>query len=226
MSVIHGSGLAAIVDRMAAGRPDGLSILEAGCGRYRHWDYPPGATVTGLDISAEQLAGNEHVHEKIVGDVQTWRTDRTWDVVVSVYVLEHLPDPRRAVANMLGWTRPGGLLVLAVPNALSLKGLVTKATPFGFHAWFYRHVYRRPHAIFPTVMDRSITPANLRRQLAGHGIVLERFAGEQRGRGLDAAYRSLLGLLRIATLGRWRPGDSNYLLVVRRNDETGGENHA
>lgn len=215
-TVVHGSGLSEIVADLAAERPGGLTILEAGCGRMSHWDYPEDAVVTGLDIAEDQLARNDRVQDKILGDVQTWRTDRQWDVVASVYVLEHLAEPRRAVENMLAWTRPGGLLVIAVPNALSLKGLVTKATPYGFHGWFYRNVYRRPHQIFPTVMDWSITPANLRRQLAGHGIVLERFSGETLGRAFDLPYRALVGLLRVLTLGRWRAGDSNYLLVVRK----------
>ena len=218
MSVIRGSRLAEIVDDLAAGQAGELSILEAGCGRFRHWSYPRGATVSGLDISRDQLEQNEHIQEKFLGDVQTWQSDRQWDVVVSVYVLEHVDDPRGAVANMLSWTRPGGLLVLAVPNALSLKGLVTKATPFGFHAWFYRHVYGRPHDIFPTVMDWSITPANLRKQLAGHEVVLERLAGETLRPPFGVLFGALVGLLRVLTLGRWKPGNSNYLLAVRKAD--------
>jgi 2-polyprenyl-3-methyl-5-hydroxy-6-metoxy-1,4-benzoquinol methylase len=216
VSVIIGSGLAGIVEDLAAAQSGNLTILEAGCGRLSHWAYPEGAEVTGLDISADQLARNERVQEKFEGDVQTWETDRQWDVVASVYVLEHIDDPRRGVANMLAWTRPGGLLVLAVPNAFSLKGLVTKMTPFWFHGWFYRNIYRRPHAIFPTVMDWSITPSNLRKQLEGHEIILERFDQEQLSRVFNLPYRFLVGLLRILSFGRWKPGNANYLLVVKK----------
>ena len=216
MSVVVGSGLAEIVEELASFRSGELTILEAGCGRLSHWDYPAGAAVSGLDISVEQLERNERVQEKFLGDVQTWETDRQWDVVASVYVLEHVEDPRRAVANMLSWTRPGGLLVLAIPNALSLKGLVTKFTPFGFHGWFYRNIYRRPHAIFPTVMDWSITPANLRRQLDGHTVVLEHFDTETLSRVFDIPYQLLVGTLRVLTFGRWQAGNSNYLLVVKK----------
>lgn len=218
MTVIADSGLTDLVDRLAAGR-ERFTILEAGCGRLSHWEYPAGSLVTGLDISQSQLERNERVHEKIRGDVQTWETDRQWDVVASVYVLEHIRHPQRAVANMLAWTKPGGLLVLAVPNALSLKGLVTKMTPFGFHGWFYRHIYRRPHAIFPTVMDSSIAPANLRRQLVGHEIQLERYDTETLSPGFDFLYQAMIRVLGVLSLGRWKPGNSNYLLVVRK---TGG----
>ena len=221
MSVIIGSRLPDLVHEHAASLGRDITILEAGCGRLSHWEYPAGARVAGLDISEDQLARNDRVDEKFHGDVQTWDTDRQWDVVASVYVLEHIHDPRRAVANMLKWTRPGGLLVVAVPNALSLKGLVTKFTPFGFHGWFYRNIYRRPHAIFPTVMDWSVTPANLRKQLAENEIVLERFDTETLSRAFDPVYQALVGLLKILTLGRWNAGNSNYLLVVRKAQTTG-----
>jgi len=218
MSVINGSGLAGIVEKAAARQPDGFSILEAGCGRLRHWAYPSQARISGVDISSRQLERNDFLDDKFLGDVQTWETDRQWDVVVSVYVLEHVDDPRRALANMVEWTKPGGLLVLAVPNALSLKGLVTKMTPFGFHGWFYRNIYRRPHAIFPTVMDFSITPANLRKQLADHEVVLEHFSEEAFNPPFSWIYRVLLGVLRLVSLGQWKPGNSNYLLVVQKPD--------
>jgi SAM-dependent methyltransferase len=216
MSVLPGQAVARILAGQDRAQGGGLTVLEAGSGRFRHFEYPPGARITGLDISAEQLAANDYADEKIEGDVQTWTTERQWDVVISVFVLEHVEDPERAVANMLAWTRPGGLLVIAVPNALSLKGLVTRATPFGFHGWFYRHVYRRPHAIFPTTMKMCIAPRRLRRQLAGHEIVHEQFSRETFGQPFRALYGGVILVLKALTLGRWRPEDSNYLLVVRR----------
>ncbi len=193
-----------------------LTVLEAGCGRYRHLRYPDSARITGLDISAEQIASNEYAHEKIVGDVQTWQTDRQWDAVICIYLLEHVDDPARAVANLLRWTRPGGLLVIAVPNLHSLKGMVTRATPFAFHHWFYTHVYRRPYAIFPTTMKPAIAPRRLRGQVAGHDIVHEEYAQEHFGPAVRPLYDLVIHALKFLTAWRWRPEDSNYLLVVRR----------
>lgn len=210
---------AAAVGAMLAALPpatDRLAVLEAGCGRYRHLVYPPGAVITGLDISAEQIANNEYAHEKLVGDVQTWSTDRQWDAVVCIFLLEHVDDPAAAVANLVGWTRPGGLLIIAVPNLHSLKGIVTRLTPFAFHHWFYRNVYRRPYAIFPTTMRPAIAPRRLRRQLAAHEVVHEAYAQEHFGPTIRPFYELAIGVLKLITLGRWRPEDSNYLLVVRR----------
>lgn len=193
-----------------------LTVLEAGCGRYRHLRYPDSVRITGLDISAEQLANNEYAQEKIVGDVQTWQTDRQWDAVVCIYLLEHVDDPARAVENLLRWTRPGGLLVIAVPNLDSLKGIVTRATPFGFHHWFYEHIYRRPYAIFPTTMRLAIAPRRLRRQVREHDVVHEEYAQEHFGASVRFFYGLAIWTLKLFTLWLWRPEDSNYLLVVRR----------
>ncbi len=213
---------AAIVERVLADHErtlgHELTILEAGSGRYRHFDYPAGSRITGLDISAEQLAANDYAHEKIEGDIQTWQTDRQWDVVINIYVLEHVEDPRRALANLLAWTRPGGYLVVAVPNLFSLKGLATKATPFWFHHWFYRHIYRRPYAIFPTTLKLAVAPRHLRRQLAGTRIVCEHYTQERLSPRFQPLYRAAIAVLKLLSLGRWRPEDANYLLVVRRHD--------
>lgn len=212
-------GAAEVQDLIAAcarSRDGAVTILEAGSGRFRHFEYPATARITGLDISADQLAANDYAHEKIVGDIQTWSTSRQWDVVVNVYVLEHVDDPRRAVANLLSWTRPGGLLVIAVPNLFSLKGLVTKATPYRFHDWFYRWIYRRPYAIFPTTLKLDVAPRRLRQQLSGHTVVLERHGQETLAAPFQPFYRLAIGVLRVLSLGRWRPQDANYVLVVRR----------
>jgi SAM-dependent methyltransferase len=209
---------AIVVQQLLAGlaHPVGgqLAVLETGCDRYLR--YPDSVRISALDISPEQLANNEYAHEKIVGDVQTWQTDRQWDAVVCIFLLEHVDDPARAVANLLRWTRPGGLLVIAVPNLHSLKGLVTRATPFGFHHWFYEHVYRRPYAIFPTTMKPAIAPRRLRQQVKGHDIVHEEYAQEHFGPSVRFFYGLAIGTLKLFTLWRWRPEDSNYLLVVRR----------
>ena len=93
---------AAVVSKLLAGlaRRTGPPARGPG-GRLRALPPHPctrtGVRITGLDISAEQIANNEYAHEKIVGDVQTWQTDRQWDAVICIYLLEHVEDPARAV---------------------------------------------------------------------------------------------------------------------------------
>ncbi len=59
--------------------------------------------------------------------------------------------------------KPDGIMVLALPNLMSVKGLVTKFTPHAFHTWFYRRVYRSAktgeddEGPFPTYFRRAVS---------------------------------------------------------------------
>jgi SAM-dependent methyltransferase len=206
----------ALMSDLEAERGPGTTVLEAGCGRFKHFAYPETMAIAGLDISADQLERNTFAQEKFLGDVQTFKLDRQFDVVVSIFVLEHLEDPATALANMLAWTKPGGLLILAVPNALSLKGLVTKFTPFWFHHLAYKLIYRVEYSIFPTTMKFCIAPRALKKFLAEHEIVHEEFAEETLARPFNYIYQVAMVVLRVLTLGRWHPERSNYQLIVRK----------
>ena len=205
-----------LLDAHLRGLERPAAVLEAGCGRLKHFVYPDDAVISGLDVSQEQLDLNDNLHERFLGDVQTWKADRTWDVVVSMYVLEHLEDPGRTVDNMLRWTAPGGLLVIGVPNPRSLRGLVTKYTPFRFHELAYKWVYRRTMPPFPTVMAPDVEPARLRGRLGDCDLVYEGWAQERIGMPYALAYEGLIWLGKILTLGRWRPENMNWYVVARR----------
>lgn len=117
-------------------------ILEAGCGSGSTIAIPADARVTGIDISSEELDKNSVVHEKIVGDLETYQLpEDTFDLVVCTDVLEHLKRPALAMASMASAVRPGGLLLLAFPNVHSLKAVVAKYTPLWFHSAINRFIY-------------------------------------------------------------------------------------
>jgi SAM-dependent methyltransferase len=43
-----------------------------------------------------------------------------YDAVLALHVMEHVDDPRALMARVRGWLRPGGTLVVVVPNRESL----------------------------------------------------------------------------------------------------------
>jgi SAM-dependent methyltransferase len=47
--------------------------------------------------------------------------ERSWDVVSAFHVLEHVPDPRRFLRMLGRWARPGGHVVVEVPNFASVQ---------------------------------------------------------------------------------------------------------
>jgi SAM-dependent methyltransferase len=149
-----------VINELLNGKPR-IKLLEAGCGSYTHIKFNPEVYAVGIDISKEQLERNVTVQEKILGDLEKYPLPRDeFDVAICWMVLEHLPNPQQAMRNMFGCVKPGGLVILGFPNLLSIKGVVTKFTPFWFHELFYKVMnYESQH--FPTYFRKKIVPANV-----------------------------------------------------------------
>jgi ubiquinone/menaquinone biosynthesis C-methylase UbiE len=167
--------LQSLLDKFLSDRTN-IKVLEAGCGSYSYVSVPKEiAYIVGIDISEEQLQKNTVVHEKILGDIQRFPLPcAEFDVIVCWWVLEHLPHPEKALHNFLNSIKDGGLIVLAVPNVFSVKGLIAKYTPFWFHKWYYRMVFAgKGYMPFRTFLKFSISPMSLKRFATKHGLSIE-----------------------------------------------------
>ncbi|MEJ2445870.1 MAG: methyltransferase domain-containing protein [Exilibacterium sp.] len=156
--------------------PAGANILEAGCGSLSLVEFSKDSHITGVDISQEQLDKNTILNEKILADIQTYQfKPNTYDMIVCWDVLEHLTNPKAALDNMLPALKPNGIIVVAVPNIDSLKGLITKCSPHGFHVFVYKHILGKRDAgqpgcaPFPTVMEKIISPPTLAHYFTSRG---------------------------------------------------------
>jgi 2-polyprenyl-3-methyl-5-hydroxy-6-metoxy-1,4-benzoquinol methylase len=217
------------VERFVADRRP-RRVLDAGCGRTIQIDPGPDAHITGLDVSATELTHNHRLDVRIVGDVQSEPlATEAYDLVVCFDVLEHVDDPARALANLASATAPGGTLIVKCPNAMSFKGLVTKASPWWFHRWLYRKlvpfVAQDP---FPTSMRLMLRPETLSAWAAASGFVVERFFTweafiQRRLRSklhLDgASWRAVSRVLRSLTLGRVAVTETELLLVLSKSSK-------
>lgn len=206
-------------------------VLEAGCGSLSRLQLPPQAHLTGIDISERQLARNHSLHRKILGNLETheW-APASFDLILCWDVLEHLPNPAQALQRLLDSLAPGGLLVLAYPHLWSLKGLVTKFTPYWFHVAFYRYVIGDTRSSdqwdqFPTYFRACIAPGRLETQAHTEDcqVIYEDIyegpvqAGlRQKGRLYDIAFQALSTLSRGFTLGRVDLGLSDCITVIQR----------
>jgi hypothetical protein len=121
---------------------------------------------------------------------------------------------------------PGGILVVGVPNLLSLKGLITKATPFWFHRLVYERVFAADSAPFRTYLRRSLVPARLQEHVERRGFDSELAViyGTDDPETLFGSRRTLgrlwmlaLRTLRLLSLGRMRPEASEAAMVFRRH---------
>jgi len=171
-----------VIDHLRATRPERTParVLDAGAGRRLPFPLPYPAHVVGLDVSEAGLAENDDLDERIVGDVETYPLPADeFDLVVCWNVLEHVRRPLAAVRNLAIALRPGGLLVVGVPNLTAPKTIVTKLTPHAFHVWVYRSVLGNPraglpgHAPFPTHLRTALLPARFRRALRRLGLSVQ-----------------------------------------------------
>ncbi|MGH6816551.1 MAG: bifunctional 2-polyprenyl-6-hydroxyphenol methylase/3-demethylubiquinol 3-O-methyltransferase UbiG [Hyphomicrobiaceae bacterium] len=172
--------LAAHFERPAAvPRPlSGLTVLDVGCGGGLIAEPLArlGGTVTGIDPSEENVEA-AHAHAAPQNLAVTYRAvraedvageGRTFDVVVCLEVLEHVPDPGALVAVLASLVRPGGVLIVSTINrtiaayALAIVGAeyVLRWLPTGTHRW-----------------ERFITPDELTRFAAAAGLDPPKFAG-------------------------------------------------
>lgn len=160
-----------------------LHVLDAGCGRRipeleLGLDRP--RHVVGIDISPVALELNELLDEKILGDLQTYPfRDSSFDLIVCWDVLEHLPQPRRALDNLARALKPGGRMIIGLPNLLSPKALATKFTPHWFHIWYYRRVLKYPESgrpgfgPFRTYLRWTLRPGAIERFAVQVGLEVE-----------------------------------------------------
>jgi SAM-dependent methyltransferase len=166
--------LQAIIDRATASK-DSLTVLEAGCGSLSNITLGPNVYIVGLDVSAEQLARNRTVHQKIVADLETHALpDSEYDLIICWDVLEHLGQPLAVLRKFFNAIKQDGIIILAFPNVLSLKGLIAKYTPFRFHTlvsgWIYGdRVGSAGYEVCPTVLRYAIAPNAVARYAARHG---------------------------------------------------------
>jgi SAM-dependent methyltransferase len=152
--VLYG-GRARAVERLAGGRG---RVLDVGCGRgflleafrRRGW------AVQGTELDDTSAA---HARQVLGLDVETgpaeswpW-PDGHFDAVVIWHVLEHLAEPRLALERARRLLRPGGVLMVGVPNFASTEARLAGA------GWFHLDVPRHVVHLTPEWLEGALAAA-------------------------------------------------------------------
>jgi SAM-dependent methyltransferase len=122
------------------------TILDAGCGRGDYSIYLarryPGAKVLGLDVDPDRVKRNQAAAAALglsnvnfeIGDLTARQFDRPFELIVSIDVLEHIPQQDQALRNLASSLSPSGRAYFHIPTVR------TREVPFSgllkdFRAW-------------------------------------------------------------------------------------------
>lgn len=143
--------------------------LEVGCGdgwmlqalRRRSW------RVVGVErtVDSARFAALQQRLPVLVGDISALRLG-SLDAVILFQVLEHLKDPLGVLRTCAGLLRPGGQLIISVPNIESWQ-----ARAFGAR-WFHLDVPRHRYHFSPLSLSRAL-------EAAGLSVTLHRFVSPE-----------------------------------------------
>jgi ubiquinone/menaquinone biosynthesis C-methylase UbiE len=221
-----------LVDAILIKRSANPRILEAGCGSRMQIHFSERAHITGIDISEKQLLRNMDVDERIVGDIQSYDyRPSSFDIIICWNVLEHLQNPLSALHRFVEAIKPDGIIILGLPNVLSMKGLLTKYTPHVFHVWAYKHLFgitdagKDDNAPFRTFLSYTVSPIAIKRFALQAGLEILYFASYD-----TEFYRQKLGLFFsipnwiIKRLSFGRLGETDFVMALKKSDSKCEEN--
>ena len=103
----------------------GATVLEVGCGTAHLCPSVEknGGTYTGLDHSDALLADNARRFPKARFFQLGTLPAETFDIVASLYTLEHIADPLAYLESLWRYCRPGGLVGIICPEFISCPGM-------------------------------------------------------------------------------------------------------
>lgn len=209
-----------------------LQVLEAGCGREWYFrmqgvDYE----LTGVDMDADALDARRNIKKDLkhsfVGDLRTVQLpDGGFDVIYNAFVLEHVDGARRVLDNFVRWLKPGGIMIIRVPDKDGVQGFLARHTPHFFHVFYYRHAWKMKNAgkpgfaPYPTIYDDVISRRGLLEFCAANGlqVVDEIGVGSyRRGHGLISRITPFVaGAINLLSFGKVHDKYVDRTLIARK----------
>lgn len=210
-----------------------LSILEAGCGR--RWTLDLSGieyTLTGVDLDKDALKYRmntiQDLDQGIEGDLRYVSLKNQYDVIFNAYVLEHIEDAELVLKNFLKWLKPGGLLILLIPDRNSVYGFVTRISPHWLHILYVRHLSRwkfkkagkSGYGPYRTVHEPIVSRQGINTFCRENNLVIrEEYSSNLylEGKGMTAAFvRVMVGIIYILSLGTLERRYNNLAYVIEK----------
>lgn len=140
----------------------GDRVLEVGCGRghLTRRLAERGIDVTGIDANpnAAELAGTDRVLTMRAESLDF--EGSSFDYLISIHALEHIPELGEALAEMARVLRPGGSALHIYP-AEPIKGLYAIPTSIILHGTPFKATEVHCHRLWPAKLRRMTSPLGL-----------------------------------------------------------------
>ncbi|MGO1971704.1 MAG: class I SAM-dependent methyltransferase [Propionibacteriaceae bacterium] len=211
---------------------DSVQVLEAGCGQRWPIDVPGTSLhITGVDLDPEAMRIRSEetgdLDRAIVGDLRTVDLPAAaFDVAYCSFVLEHVDGAELVLDRLRAATRPGGLIIIRVPDRDTVYGFAVRHSPHRLHVLYKRHVEGFPdagkpgHAPYPAVYERVVSLPGLQQYAEKHGLEVVEAYGSSAYLNVFGRIRPLVQLVLSAvgrlSLGRLYAGHNNLGVVYRR----------
>lgn len=209
-----------------------LNILEAGCGQ--RWALDLGGNeyfLTGIDISEEALEIRKRKYgdldKIIIGDLTSIKLRNSeYDIIYCSYVLEHITNAEDLLNNFFTWLKPNGILVIFIPDRDTVKGFITRITPFRFHIFYTKYFKKKMnagkpgHAPFPTPFDKVVSKQGINDycQRRSHKIHIEYGKELKHKRPLWApVFFIIFKFIELISFGRFASSHCDLIYVIGKN---------
>lgn len=206
------------IERIMAGLPDGIRLLDAGawerryaplCGRFDYAAQDVAAYEGRGDGKGLQTGTRDHAGLDLVCDItDVPEPDASFDAVLCTEVLEHLPEPVAALRELARLLKPGGTLVLTAPFC-SLTHYAPYHYQSGYNRYFYEHHLPRCGFEVLALEANGNFFEYLAQELRRVHTVADRYAAARPRKWESAAMRVVLAML--GSLSRHDRGSDELL---------------
>lgn len=133
----------------------GARVMDVGCGNGRFLEHLSEMKMqfelNGIEIQPKAaLRASSRLRERAwihtVTDIEKFFGKQSFNAVSYIHVFEHLPDPAGTMDQMSEIIRPGGTVMIVIPNIASLQAKEYK------HKWFHLDPPRHLHFYPPQLL--------------------------------------------------------------------------
>ena len=153
------------------------TVLDFGCGRGNFVVDEIGdvfAEKVGLDASLDATTGNTSMNRIVIGNDNTLAfPDHTFDIVLSLWVFEHVEHPNRVFKEISRVLKPGGFFAFVTPNRKSLLIALRRVLSKNIADRILKRLYGREEEDVFDVFYRANTTQDIQRLAADTGFAIE-----------------------------------------------------